>query len=270
MTEADPLLPRPPSPPLAGTPSVPPRRSGRYELRAVADEAALDAVLRLRYRVFNLELGEGLERSRSTGRDEDPFDPQCLHLLVEDREAGEVVGTYRLQSAAMAAGGRGFYTDGEYELAALPGAVRARSMEIGRACIAREHRNHAVLFLLWQGLAAGLVAAQCRYLFGCCSLTSQDPAVGVAAAAELERAGWRHPSLWVPARAGHECEAPPVARTSVAVELPTLFRSYLRYGARVVSPPAIDREFKTIDFLVLLDVETLDEWSRRLFFPPSA
>jgi putative hemolysin len=173
-----------------------------------------------------------------------------------------------MQSAAMAVAGRGFYSDGEYDLGALPAAVRTRSLEIGRACIGRGHRNGAVLFLLWQGLAEALAATGGRYLFGCCSLTTQDPAVGAAAARRLER--FRHPSIWVPTRPGHECEAPPGAGRGLGAELPALFRTYLRYGARVVSPPAIDRDFKTIDFLVLLDVESLDEMSRRRFLVPTA
>jgi putative hemolysin len=35
--------------------------------------------------------------------------------------------------------------------------------------------------------------------------------------------------------------------------LPRLFSTYMRLGGKVVSEPAIDREFGTVDFLVLLD-----------------
>ena len=38
-----------------------------------------------------------------------------------------------------------------------------------------------------------------------------------------------------------------------ALKLPKLFRTYLRLGALVVSEPAIDREFGTVDFLILMD-----------------
>ena len=41
---------------------------------------------------------------------------------------------------------------------------------------------------------------------------------------------------------------------------------YLRYGGRICSPPALDRDFKTIDLLMLFDVERLDERARALFF----
>ena len=233
-----------------------------------ADE--LDAVLRLRYRVFNLELGEGLAASAATGRDEDAFDAACHHLLVEDAAAGAVIGTYRMQTAAMAAAGRGFYSAGEFDLSGLPAEVLERAIELGRACIAREHRNRQVLFLLWKGLARYLVATGARYLFGCCSLTGQDPAEGLRAMAHLTARGRLHPRIAVAPLPGLECAGDPTAAAAVAadpaaVELPSLFRTYLRYGGLVCGPPAIDAEFKTIDFLVLLDSAGLDPRSRALF-----
>jgi putative hemolysin len=56
-----------------------------------------------------------------------------------------------------------------------------------------------------------------------------------------------------------DCAGRPVA-------LPALFETYLRYGAKVCGGPAIDREFKTIDFLVLLDINDMDERAWSMFF----
>jgi len=36
-----------------------------------------------------------------------------------------------------------------------------------------------------------------------------------------------------------------------------LLRAYITIGAKICGPPAIDREFGTIDFLTLLDLHTL-------------
>ena len=36
-------------------------------------------------------------------------------------------------------------------------------------------------------------------------------------------------------------------------KLPKLFRTYIRLGTKVISEPAIDLEFGTVDFLVLQD-----------------
>jgi putative hemolysin len=51
-----------------------------------------------------------------------------------------------------------------------------------------------------------------------------------------------------------------------AVRIPALFQSYLSLGARTCGAPAIDRQFGTIDFLVVLDVNDLDERVYRSFF----
>src|SRR5687767_14329914 len=71
-------------------------RTGRYELRFARNLDDLHAVERLRFEVFNLELGEGLDSAYATGRDEDDLDAACHHLMVIERETEQVVGTYRL------------------------------------------------------------------------------------------------------------------------------------------------------------------------------
>ena len=46
---------------------------------------------------------------------------------------------------------------------------------------------------------------------------------------------------------------------------PKLLRTYLAIGARICGAPAIDREFKTIDFLTLLDLEEIPPSIRARF-----
>jgi putative hemolysin len=251
---------------LAALPQVA-RTMGRYTLRFARTAAELDAVLRLRFEVFNLELHEGLASSYSTGRDVDEFDLTCHHLVVTDDTRGAIIGTYRLRTGAMAGGSGGFYSAGEFDLSRLPLAVLASSVEIGRACIAREHRNRQVLFLLWQGLAAYMMHNRRRYFFGCCSLTSQDPQEGMRVLNQLQRAGHLHPTLQVSPRPGFECSPDGyfvVDGQEVAV--PRLCQTYLRFGAKVCGPPAIDRQFKTIDFFVLFDAHEMSARTRQLFF----
>ena len=86
-------------PRLAGYPADPDRIppgeivEGTYAARYATTVEELDELLRLRFRVFNLELREGLEGSWRTGRDVDPFDAQCHHLVVVHRPSGAIVGT---------------------------------------------------------------------------------------------------------------------------------------------------------------------------------
>ncbi len=239
--------------------------AGTYRLRFARTAEDIDRLLTLRFEVFNLELGEGLDESYETGRDTDDFDANCHHMLVE-RTDGTMIGTYRMQTAAMATRGNGFYSAIEYDLDALPGSVLEQSVEIGRACIHRRHRKRTVLFLLWQGLARYMVHNRLRYLFGCCSLTSQDQAAGIRLYRQLVAAGKVRPDLDVPVLDHARCEASPeVVENRPDVEIPALFATYLRYGALVCSRPAIDRDFKTIDYLVLMDTATLSRRIRLIF-----
>lgn len=242
-------------------------REGRYLVRFARGPEDLHAALRLRYEVFNLELDEGLAHSHISGRDEDRFDAACHHLLVFDTSSDAIIGTYRMQTSEMARSSEGFYSDGEYHLSDLGDDVLARSVETGRACVAREHRKKKVLFGLWRGLAAYMVHTHKRYLFGCCSLTSQDPVEGVTVMERLRRDGLVHPTLATRVREDFACRAhAPDPGAVKRVTLPTLFGTYLRFGALVCSGPAIDREFGTIDYLVLMDVDGLSSRTRATFF----
>jgi putative hemolysin len=271
-TEADLSLFKQPGPEVSGYPVRPEllpdfgAEAGRYVVRFARTPEELDAVLRLRFEVFNLELDEGLDSSFLTGRDEDEFDATSHHLLVCERSGGRAVGTYRLRTSEVDVEARGFYSAGEFNLACLPPQVAGESVEIGRACVAREHRNTHVLFLLWRGLAAYLRQNRKRYFFGCCSLPGADAREGLRVLKLLEREGHMHPTFYVPPRAGFECEDGGEGAGGGEPSVPKLFRSYLRFGAKVCGPPALDRAFKTTDFFVVFDAGEMDAKTRGLFF----
>lgn len=226
---------------------------GAYRVRTVTTEADLKLAQALRFEVFNLELREGLESSFATGLDTDRFDAVCDHLLVEEKATTAVVGTYRMQSGPSAARNLGFYSAQEFDFSPYE-PVRAEVIELGRACVHKEHRNFAVLNLLWKGIARYARQHDARYLIGCSSLTSQDPAEGAALYSSFGRQ-LAPESLRTRPLPGFECSLERVA--SPAPKAPKLLAAYLMIGARICGPPAIDREFKTIDFLTLLDLQSL-------------
>jgi putative hemolysin len=53
--------------------------------------------------------------------------------------------------------------------------------------------------------------------------------------------------------------------TCEQVKIPRLLRAYLAAGAQICGPPAMDREFRTIDFLTLLDLGRLPKGARARF-----
>ena len=230
--------------------SHPPRPIYRARLASMSSE--IRAAQMLRFEVFNLELNEGLVQSYDTGLDADAFDAFCDHLLIEEADSGRVIGTYRLQSGLVAARSIGYYCEREFDLSGFE-AMRSQIIELGRACIHQDHRNFSVLYLLWKGIASYAEQRGARYLIGCSSLTSQSEGAGLATYEVLKR--HLAPAIWrtrpVPA---FECRGK--ITQDDAVKIPKLLSAYLALGASICGPPAIDREFKTIDFLTWLDTES--------------
>lgn len=239
-------------------------RAGRYSLRFAQSLADLKSVQRLRFEVFNLELDEGLDSAYATGLDEDDLDESCHHLMVIHHQSGEVVGTYRLMIEPMASARGGFYSETEYSFNAATAEMKSWGVEVGRACVAKPHRNGRVIHLLWRGLARYLSWNDKRFLFGCCSVATLDPTIGERMYADLRRDGHLHPNIALEPLPALRVPAETVASED-AIARPPLFESYLALGAQVCSRPAIDRAFKVIDFLVLLDVEQMDPRVRHSF-----
>jgi putative hemolysin len=172
----------------------------------------------------------------------------------------------------MAATRHGFYSASLFELGGMPGSVLGGAVEVGRACVASAHRSGRVLRLLWKGLARYLQWNEKRYLFGCCSLPGTDVAVAQDAWRLLHHRSAFHNRVLV--RPHEEARAlwddgrtrPSDMTSAMNTALPPLFDGYLSLGAKVCGAPAVDREFGTTDFLVLLDVLELEERTYRSLF----
>jgi len=236
----------------------PPKRNvwleaGPYRVRLAITEKERTAAFRLRFLVFNLELNEGLESAFEDGYDIDRYDAVCDHLIVEHRETGAVVGTYRLQMGVVAKQHFGYYSEQEFDFSPYE-AMRSQIVELGRACIHRDHRASEVLNLLWRGIARYVIGNGGRYMIGCCSLPSLDNAEGHAVYRSLKSYLAEPKLMTVPTE---RYRMPHALSEPGKVDPPKLLRAYLTIGAKICSEPAIDWEFKTIDFLTLLDLQTL-------------
>jgi len=156
----------------------------------------------------------------------------------------------------------GYYSAQEFNFEIYE-PLRAEIVELGRACVHGRHRNLIVLGLLWKGIANYAKQNGARFLFGCSSLTSQDAAIGASAYSELCRK-FLVPIEWqTKPRAEFDCSLAQLA--SEPVEIPKLLRAYLSLGAKICGPPALDKHFKTIDFLTMMDLEMLSPAARQRF-----
>jgi putative hemolysin len=243
-------------PPLAATPHF------CVSLARSFDD--LQQCQRLRYLVFNEELGEGLANSERDGLDRDEFDLICDHLMVYDATTRQLVGTYRLQTGYRAKGNLGYYGELLFEFAPLE-PIRGEILELGRACVHQEFRSTPVLHMLWKGIARYAERCGARFLIGCSSLTSQDEREGTALYNTLSERYLAQPSLRTQPKPGFNCTSEGLEGIS-APKPPRLFRAYLDISGRICGPPAIDRNFKTIDFLTVVDLAALPDRVRTRFF----
>jgi putative hemolysin len=237
----------------------------RYSLRFATTREDVEDALRLRFEVFNLELHEGFAESFFTGMDEDEFDRVCEHLIITDEASGKVVGTYRLQTGDTAArSGLGFYGAREFDFKPYEPICKSL-IELGRACIQEDHRTFMVISLLWKGIINYAVEKGARYLIGCSSLTSQDSRLGCAMFCHLSKAHLVAPELQTQPLPALAIPIDPTPRSCPPP--PRLLRAYLSVGAKICGPPAIDREFGTIDFLTLLDMKNSPFVAQTHFLP---
>lgn len=231
--------------------------SEKYILRLAKTNTELESIFRLRFQVFNQELGLGFSSSHCQQMDRDKFDDVCDHLLLICKRTGATIGTYRMQTYKMAAQGLGFDAADVFNLAQIPELILQSSVEIGRACIAQEYRNSYTLLLLWQGLANYLIYTGNQYFFGCASLLTQCHKQAVCTYNYFLCNHFLHPQILVTPNAEYSIAITHTCADIDNVEIPKIFQAYLSVGAKVCSLPAIDRSFKTIDFLI---ISSIGDW----------
>lgn len=231
---------------------------GEYRVRTVSNISDLQRVLRLRYEVF---IREGLNKNRALKLDLDAYDFLADHLVVENRETGEILGTYRIISSLFS---DRFYSENEFELGDLlrrPG----HKLELGRACIRPQYRTGAIIALLWRGVKQYMDATQTRYMFGCASIKTMSlEKISLIYHYLMEKGHFSSEFRIVPTEEFRirSLGNGPAFALSDSAELrsliPSLLRSYFKAGAVVVGEPALDSEFQCIDFLTILDTQKLE------------
>lgn len=231
----------------------------RYSLMLTTDPADVQAAQRLRQLVFSAEPGFAVDPGKDV--DADHFDEHCDHIVVRDDSSGSLVGCYRMLPPPGAIAAGGLYTATEFDITALD-PLRPNMVEMGRAAVHPDHRNGAVLLMMWSGILAYLDRCGYDYVTGCVSV----PTHGVGAPGEQIRgirdlARHRHAADYTvhPYRPvvldgrGLDDIEPPVRPV-----VPPLMRGYLRLGARICGEPAHDPDFGVGDFPALLDKRRAD------------
>lgn len=250
-------------------------KKGDLFLRLAHGRDEVDACQRLRFKVFYEELGATPIADMAVNRrDEDRFDDFCDHLVVVRRnmtcgedaialQDGELIGTYRLLRQDVAEVNGGFYTQSEFDVAQLiSDHPELRFLELGRSCVLKEYRTRPVVELLWQGIWNYVRAYDMHVMFGCASLEGIDAdqhAISLSFLAEVAA-----PPEWL-VRA-HDDQRIEMRRLSpekidprhALKGLPPLIKGYLRLGCYTGDGAVIDRQFNTIDVLIILPVSIIN------------
>ncbi|WP_328302640.1 GNAT family N-acetyltransferase [Actinomycetospora sp. NBC_00405] len=271
------LPPTGPAPAVDRREVAPAEAAGRYSLLLTRDPDHVLAAQRLRHAVFAGEQGARPSTTdpvavaaAAQGRDADAFDEHCDHLVVREDASGAIVGTYRMLTPEGARAAGGLYSDTEFDLSALD-PLRPEIVEVGRSCVHPDHRHGVVLALVWAGIGRYMMLTGRRWVVGCASipLTPQAALPGgvwsMVASRHLAPAS-RRVRPWCEAPVGpYDPEAPGAGRAARAA-LPPLLRGYLRLGAEIGGPPALDPDFGVADLFILLDQPAIDpRWRRFLF-----
>ncbi len=244
---------------------------GHFLIKTAENAEEIKNAQKLRYQVFMAEQGH-MSGGNENGMDEDCYDRQFTHLLVMDKAAGRTVGTYRMQSGLTAVAGRGFYSSSEYDIDGLE-AIAADTWEVGRSCVAPEYRSGAVIALLWAGIAEVRRRTGFRYLIGCGSLEPGQSSAGwplyeyfrESGLLSSDIKGVARPDFRMPADVPESEQYRRMEESELKKLLPPLFKGYLRAGAKIAGEPAFDRNFGSVDFLIILDFEAMSARYARHF-----
>jgi L-ornithine Nalpha-acyltransferase len=252
-------------------------RVGNLEVRLARNRSEIKQAQRLRYQVFFEEMSAVPSRlAQFRRRDEDAYDALCDHLLVVDVDQAtrtrtgrlkrpKVIGTYRILRQEVAERASGFYSAGEYDIAPLLRAKAGshRFLELGRSCVLAPYRSKRSVELLWHGLWAYVRENKIDVMIGCASFEGVDLEEHKLALSYLFHKArapeeWRcnaRPDLAVPMDLMPMSEIDPKAALKA---MPPLVKAYMRVGAYFSGDAVIDRQFGTIDVLVIMPIANID------------
>lgn len=245
----------------------------RFEVRLAKTEADVAAAQRLRYRVFVEEMeASATPQEHATRREIDAFDEHFEHLLLIDTQAegdpmDRVIGVYRLMRGDKAAKGIGFYGASEYDLTKLKDM---KALELGRSCIAQEHRGGLGMHMLWDGLGEYVTKHDIEILFGVASFHDANPEPIAEALAYLYHNHLAPENLRVTALPEHcvnmnRMPANQIDTRAALRKIPSLIKAYLRLGGYVGDGAFVDHDFNTVDVCLIMDTATMVEKYRAFY-----
>ncbi|MBP7215867.1 MAG: GNAT family N-acetyltransferase [Candidatus Omnitrophica bacterium] len=237
-------------------------RAFDFEIKIAQSKKEIEQTLKLRHEIFLQELAGPDTVQSENDQDVDIYDGVCDHLIVIDKIAHKVVGTYRLLLGSKVGVNPGFYADQFFDITAIRNLANSHEIcELGRSCVHKDYRNRSVINLLWSGIAKYVKENNVRYLFGSPRFNSNDPYEVSRVFKFMKEKYYAPPEYRVhpkPDKAfkGLLTDVPLPSSREIFGNLPPLIKAYIRAGIVVCGPPAIDPLGSAV-VCVLLDIEAL-------------
>jgi putative hemolysin len=237
---------------------------GPYILQMARTKKEVLECFKLRHEVFCVEMAGNPKKSKL---DFDRYDNYCDHLIIVHEPTDKIVGTYRMNFSETS---DLFYTESEFDISGWIENQKTPFIELGRACIAKEHRRGIVISLLWRGIAEYMKLMEADKLIGCSSIKVTDARsaaliykyfeVTNALAEEVfkphDKYQMKDLLFWLMVFSKGLSEN---QMAEAQEKIPSLLKSYIKAGAKVSSYPAYDEEFKCIDFATIMVRSEMDQ-----------
>lgn len=237
---------------------------GPYILTMARTKKEVLECFKLRHEVFCVEMAENPKKSKL---DFDKYDNFCDHLIIMHEPTDKIVGTYRMNFSETS---DLFYTESEFDIFGWIEKQKNPFIELGRACIAKEHRRGVVISLLFRGIIEYMKHLNAEKLIGCSSVKVTDARSAAliykyfesrnALAEEIfkphDKYQMKDLLFWLMVFSKGLSEN---QMTEAEEKIPSLLKSYIKAGAKVSSYPAYDEEFKCIDLVTVITRSEMDQ-----------
>jgi putative hemolysin len=177
-------------------------------------------------------------------------DMDCHHLMVKLLKTDRIIAAASLLTRSNLSQGVRFATESKFDLHriyALPGRI----MEIRRTCIDTDYLNAQVVSTLWKGLASIIVMHRVDYIVASVAVSSTDGGrYAQSLMKHLKQKRLTPDYMRVIPKTPFPRKRLP---STIQVVLPSVLKTYMRYGALVCGAPNWDAENQVAEFLLLLD-----------------
>lgn len=238
---------------------------GRFHVRLAATPQDIRASQHLRFLAFH---GSSNASENDHGLDQDAFDDQCDHVLIEDYTTKDLVCSFRIKTFSTGRDIGNSYSAQFYDLSLLTD-FDAPMVEVGRFCVHPSVADPNVLRIAWGALTQLVDAQGIELLFGCSSFHGVDTDL-YADVFSILREKHLAPKKWLPEIKAdgvfdYSTIGGQVGDRKAAMRLmPPLLKTYLMMGGWVSDHAVIDRQLNTLHLFTGVEVSAIPLVRKRL------